>query len=85
MCDLPGCWDTCREQAQREGGSEQSQTKFLPCYPKIVKTEPTQHILGISKGILGFLAFLRKREVWNEGTLMNQYGLLMLEPLSKAL
>lgn len=85
MCDLSGCRDACRERAQRERGSEQSQRKVLPCYPRIVKTEPTQHILGISKGILGLLAFLRKREVWNGGTSMNQQGLVMPEPLSKAL
>lgn len=63
----------------------QSQRKFLPCYPRRVKTEPTQHILGISKGILGLLAFLNKREVWSWETLMNQYSLVMLELLSKAL
>lgn len=43
------------------GHAEQSQRKFLPCYPRIVKTEPTQHILGISKGIFGLLASLNKR------------------------
>lgn len=50
----------------------QSQRKFLPFYPRRVKTEPTQHILGISKVILGLLAFLNKREVWSWKILMNQ-------------
>lgn len=54
------------------GHTEQSQKKFLSCYPRIVKTEPTQHILGISKDILGLLAFSEKREVWSGGMLMNQ-------------
>lgn len=86
MCVLPGCWETLKEQLQSMvGHTEQSQRKFLPCYPRIVKTEPTQHILGISKGILGLLAFLSKREVWSGGILMNQQGLVMLELLSKAL
>ena len=43
------------------GHAEQSQRKFLPCYLRTVKTEPTQHILGISKGIFGLLASLNKR------------------------
>lgn len=54
------------------GHTEQNQRKFLPCYPRTVKAEPTQHILGISKGILGLLAFFNKREVWSGGTLMSQ-------------
>lgn len=43
------------------GHTEQSQRKFLPRYPRIAKTEPTQHIWGISKGIFGLLASLNKR------------------------
>lgn len=84
-----GCWT---HAGSKHGGkgvqgvaghTEQSQRKFLPCYPRIVKTEPTQHILDVSKGILGLPAFLNEREVWSGGVLMNQYGLVMLELLSK--
>lgn len=54
------------------GHDEQSQRKFLPCYPGIVKIEPTQHILGISKGVFDLQASLSKRSVWSGGMLMNQ-------------
>jgi len=49
-----------RELRGVAGHVEQSQRDFLPFYPRIVKTEPTQHILGISKGIFGLQTSLNK-------------------------
>lgn len=64
MCVEVLCQEHCTEGRGLRAVAEntkQSQRKFIPCYPRTVKAEPTQHILGISKGIFGLPASLNKR------------------------